>query len=44
MALISAPLMIALPFAVERIGLVEEIIHLNNIGCEIECQVIFWNF
>ncbi|CAK5083128.1 unnamed protein product [Meloidogyne enterolobii] len=38
MALISAPLMIALPFAVERIGLVEEIIHLNNIGCEIECQ------
>uniref|UniRef100_A0A1I8BTC6 Vang-like protein n=1 Tax=Meloidogyne hapla TaxID=6305 RepID=A0A1I8BTC6_MELHA len=42
MALISAPLMIALPFAIERIGLVEEIIHLNNIGCEIECQVLLF--
>jgi hypothetical protein len=41
MALISAPLMIALPYAIERVGFFEEIIHLNHLECEIECQVIF---
>jgi hypothetical protein len=38
MALISAPLMIALPFAIERLGFFEEFIQLNHLGCEIECQ------
>ncbi|KAF7639644.1 hypothetical protein Mgra_00000969 [Meloidogyne graminicola] len=42
MALISAPLMIALPFAIERMGFVGEVIYLTNVGCEIECQLLLF--